>query len=258
MTQCGAVTGAGRSGWQSRSSSCLPWSGSGRPVTCLMALANRPRRYGSPRWIPRASSATNASEFYTACPYENLHRVWCTQIDTPYFPRGINPPRWWRGQHARRAGVLRSQNAPTCDQGVLAVSDTPNNEARTVALACRAPSGLPAGIARWARSWLRGFPISPPTALPRAGEGRFVSRWRDLPGDGSKAGQRASERAAQQTTVRSAAERSAFTTPKASACERYLLPACRSPKKGRSSANGPAKSSRRCRSTPFPPRRASA
>ncbi len=111
MTECCAVTGAGRSWWQSRSSSCLPWSGSGRSVTGLMALVNRPRRCGSPRWIPRASSAINDSEFYTACPYENLHSRGCTRIDTPYLPRGINPPVVARSAWPARRGSALAERS---------------------------------------------------------------------------------------------------------------------------------------------------
>ncbi len=62
-------------------------------------------------------------------------------------------------------------------------------KALTVPLPCRAHSGLHAGIARWARSKPREFPVSPTDplyALPQAGEGRFVSRWRDFPGKTSR------------------------------------------------------------------------
>ena len=48
-------------------------------------------------------------------------------------------------------------------------------KAMTVSLACRAHSGLHAGIARWARSVLREFPISPPQALARL---RESENWR--------------------------------------------------------------------------------
>ena len=34
---------------------------------------------------------------------------------------------------------------------------------------------------------LREFPISPPTLLPPAGEGRFLCRWRDWQGHGAAA-----------------------------------------------------------------------
>ena len=48
-------------------------------------------------------------------------------------------------------------------------------EAMTLPLPYRAHSGLHAGIARWARSMLRGIPISLPDRLPQAGEVRFAS-----------------------------------------------------------------------------------
>jgi SulP family sulfate permease len=43
----------------------------------------------------------------------------------------------------------------------------------TVSLPCRAHSGLHAGIARWARSRLREFPISPPDPSPASGRGEI-------------------------------------------------------------------------------------
>ncbi len=50
----------------------------------------------------------------------------------------------------------------------------------TVSLPCRAHSGWHAGIARWARSMLREFPLSPPNPFhgPRgiAGRGRGWGR----------------------------------------------------------------------------------
>jgi hypothetical protein len=54
---------------------------------------------------------------------------------------------------------------------VMAFPGTPIMKAMTVSLPCRAHSGLHAGIARWARSRLREFPISPPDPSPASGRG---------------------------------------------------------------------------------------